>query len=211
VYRYYNGKEHFYTQDGMREINTIDKGSKGNFGYVCEGIAFYAEPDWSDKALPVYRYWNGTDHFYTQNGAAEMKTIKKGEKGQYGFTCEGLGFHVYTNDMNGEAIPLYRYYNGKEHFYTTDGDEIGVTEAGKTGKFNYKCEGVVGYVKEADDQPVYRYFNGTEHFYTTSEDEIGTTIEGETGKGGYKFEKVAFYTFDPNLSDEYRAEAKLYM
>ena len=34
-------------------------------------------------------------------------------------------------------VPFYRYFNGKDHFYTTNGLEIGTVTNGCLGKLNY--------------------------------------------------------------------------
>lgn len=36
-------------------------------GWLYEGIAFYAAFNPLDDHVPLYRAWNGTDHFYTTN------------------------------------------------------------------------------------------------------------------------------------------------
>ena len=95
-------------------------------------------------------------------------------------------------------MPLYRYWNGKDHFYTTNKDEIGTTVEGEKGKHNYTCEGIAGYVMTEGGEPgknipVYRYWGNNDHFYATSSEEIGTITPGETGKYGYQSEGIAFY------------------
>ena len=80
------------------------------------------------------------------------------------------------------AIHLYRYFNGVDHFYTTNSKEIGATFVGLKGKFDYKYEGITGkcLTKQLGNSvPLYRYFNGVDHLYTIHADEIGVT---ETGK-----------------------------
>nr|WP_231503762.1 hypothetical protein [Paenibacillus sp. 1-18] len=37
-------------------------------------------------------------------------------------------------------MPLYRYYNGTDHFYTTDFNELG------NGRSGYSLEGIAGYI-----------------------------------------------------------------
>ena len=43
------------------------------------------------------------------------------------------------------VAPVYRYWNGKEHFYTMNKDEIGVTVAGQKGRHGYTSEGIAFY------------------------------------------------------------------
>ncbi len=96
------------------------------------------------------------------------------------------------------TVPLYRYWNGNDHFYTTNIDEIGTSTPGVTGKHGYKSEGIAGYCfpnAALGTIPLYRYWrpNGSDHFYTTNSGEIGTTTPGQLGKYGYKSEGVACY------------------
>lgn len=104
-----------------------------------------------------------------------------------------------------KKVNLYRYWNKetKDHFYTTNKDEIGTTIPGKTGKYGYKSEGNIGRcfdVPSAKDVPsgmipLYRYWNPKikDHFYTTKKDEIGTVTAGKTGKYGFKSEGITCY------------------
>src|SRR3990167_866712 len=39
-------------------------------------------------------------------------------------------------------IPVFRYWNGRDHFYTTHAGEIGTTTPGHVGHHNHKSEGV---------------------------------------------------------------------
>jgi len=92
----------------------------------------------------VYRYWNGKDHFYTTD-SNEIGVTVQGETGKHNYKCEGILGQVYNVEFP-YTYPIYRYFNGTEHFYTADADEIGTTEKGQKGKANMTCEGVLGYV-----------------------------------------------------------------
>ena len=146
------------------------------------------------NAVPFYRYWNGIDHFYTTNGK-EIGTTVAGVKGHHGYISEGTQCNIYTQQVSG-THPLYRYFNGREHLYTLDKNEIGTIVTGKKGKHGYKSEGVAGYcfaIQKAGTIPLYRYYGNEDHFYTTNTAEIGTTIKGKVGHYGYKSEAVACY------------------
>ena len=143
---------------------------------------------------PVYRYWNGTDHFYTTN-ETEIGTTTTGLKGKYGYTCEGTSAYVSSVKSDGLS-PVYRYWNGVEHFYTTNAFEIGTDVVGVKGKFGYVCEGILGYAPAAGTA-IYRYWNGKEHFYTSNAQEIGTVTQGLKGKYGYVSEGIGFYSLKP--------------
>lgn len=46
-----------------------------------------------------------------------------------------------------QVVPFYRYWNGVEHFYTSNVDEIGATVAGEKGRHGYTCEGIAFYAQ----------------------------------------------------------------
>jgi hypothetical protein len=147
LYRYWNGIEHFYTTNGL-EIGTATAGTSGNHGFTCEGIQCYVNQSQASGTIPLYRYWNGTEHFYTTY-ANEIGTTTTGTLGNYGYTCEGIQCYVYPEQVSG-TVPLYRYWNGTEHFYTTSGlVEIGTVTTGATGN-GYTCEGIQCYVLPAN-------------------------------------------------------------
>ena len=63
----------------------------------------------------------------------------------YRFKSEGVTGFCYPSYIAG-TTPLYRYFNGVEHFYTTSIAEIGTATPGTVGKLGYKSEGVACYV-----------------------------------------------------------------
>ena len=126
-------------------------------------------------AVPFYRYFNGFDHFYTTS-AAEIGTTTHGHLGRHGYRSEGTQCLIHNVQAPG-TVPLYRYYNGKEHFYTTNSHEIGTITPGVVGKHGYRFEGIAGYCYPSQPNiqniPLYRgYIGGGDHFYTTDLNEI---------------------------------------
>ena len=150
VYRYYSDKDHFYTTD-YSEIGTSKWGQLGRSGYTSEGAGFQSllngNPGYGLKVTPVYRYYNGVDHFYTPN-PAEIGTTTPGQIGKGNYKSEGVGFWAFQNANPApriKAIPIHRYYNGVDHFYTHNANEIGTTTMGQKGKGDYKYEGIGWY------------------------------------------------------------------
>jgi len=149
VYRYWieGTHDHFYTHD-INEIGVQHAGEVGKHGYKSEGVAFHVFSLQHHGLVPVHRYWHGAnhDHFYTSN-AAEIGTTTQGQTGNFGYVCEGVLGYVSPTPFHG-SIPVYRYWNEgfKDHFYTSNADEIGTTHEGQVGKHGYKFEGILGYV-----------------------------------------------------------------
>ena len=143
-YRYYNGAEHFYTTDAT-EIGTTTVNVVGDYGYKFEGIAGSIYQAAGAGLVPLYRYYNNKEHFYTTS-AGEIGTTTIGETGKHGYHFEGIAGYCFASPAEGVKA-FHRYYNGKDHFYTTNPEEIGTTTVGSVGKFGYKYEGVACYLK----------------------------------------------------------------
>jgi hypothetical protein len=107
--------------------------------------------------VPLYRYYDGTDHFYTRDGRVPA-----------GHVGEGITCHV-SNTPGPGMVRLLRYYDGTDHMYTIDPNEL----AGNEG---WSSEGDEGYVYAGAAPgaiPLYRYYDGVDHFYTTNWNELG--------------------------------------
>lgn len=145
-----------------------------------------------------YRYFHSSlsNHFYTTN-IIEIGTSFPGLVGRHGYVSEGVACLIYTTQVGG-SVPLYRYFNGRDHFYTTNANEIATTTPGEVGNHGYTSEGIAGYCFPHARQgtvPLYRYYSGSgvDHFYTTNIAEIGTAVPGQAGLHGYTSEGVACY------------------
>lgn len=152
------------------------------------------------SSRPLYRYWQGAvrDHFYTTN-REEIGTTTPGQVGKYGYKSEGVAARIFFSRVR-SSVPLYRYYQPqrRDHFYTTNPNEIGTTKSGVVGRYGYRSEGIAGYCYPKQEQgtiPLYRYWHGavSDHFYTTNIREIGHARPGVKGRYGYVSEGVACY------------------
>jgi hypothetical protein len=146
-YRHTRSNDHFYTTN-INEIGTAFKGLKGRYNYISEGIQCLLYTRKVKGSVPLYRYFKGSvgDHFYTTN-AQEIATTTPGHKGRFGYVSEGITGYCFPHAVHG-TVPLYRYWNGKgsDHFYTTNGGEIGTTIRGHVGRYGYRSEGVTCHV-----------------------------------------------------------------
>lgn len=127
LYRYYNGKKHFYTT-AYSELGA------GKNGWILEKTQGYVLPTNSTIPNTVnlkrYYYAKKDDHFYTVGTSANSN-----------WKYEWVECKVYKSQSSG-TVPLYRYYNPNSfhHFYTTDYRELGPG----TGGFLY--EGIECYI-----------------------------------------------------------------
>mmetsp|Transcript_23367 Transcript_23367/g.37402 ORF Transcript_23367/g.37402 Transcript_23367/m.37402 type:complete len:300 (+) Transcript_23367:138-1037(+) len=92
-------------------------------------------------------------------------------------------------------VPLHRYYNGKDHLYTTNLQEIGtIPEIGSSGRGGYKYDGVACYVSsgpQADLVVLHRVYRkggkeGGDHLYTTNFGEVQRLVSHK----GNSFENI---------------------
>ena len=116
--------------------------------------------------------------------------------GKNGYTSYGTECKLYPTRVPGSR-PLYRYFDGRNHFYTQNAEEIGTIVPGVIGKSKYKSEGIAGYCFPEEHKgtvPFYRYYRYSgqaDHYYTVDVADIGTIIPGTTGHHGYKYEGIA--------------------
>jgi hypothetical protein len=171
----------------------------GEIGDICnaqqgtivgnDGVTYTVQREFSNVAndcivtrpprgpTPLYRYFNGTQHFYTAffgelgNGGA-------------GYTLQGIAGYLYL-DPALNAVPLYRYASLTVggHFYTTFFGELGY------GNSAWKFESIAGFVPTvgaANTGNFYRYLNtrNGDHYYTTNFGELGN------GSGDYVSEGI---------------------
>lgn len=126
--------DHFYTTSVAEAMGAV-----ASRAYVSESVATKVsytattEPN-SCPLIPVYRYYNNkNDHFYTVNQAEG--------NGASGYVSEGIAFFCAANQYEcGATEAFYRYYIGRDHFYTTSVEE-GFSVVSGGGTF----EGVLCY------------------------------------------------------------------
>ena len=124
---------------------------------------------------PLFRYYHPgvVNHFYTTNWN-EIGQVIPGRRGKHGYIAEGIVCLLITRRMSPRRnlVPLYRYYKGGNHFYTTNSGEIGTTRHGQVGRHGYKSEGIAGYCYSKptkDTVPFYRYYKAILENYDVAE------------------------------------------
>ena len=119
----------------------------GNYGYISEGTVSLIHTSPVAGSCFLYRYAiHGVEHFYTTN-PHEIGTTTAGQVGKHGYISEGIAGHCFPTQKAG-TVPLYRYWqpSNRDHFYTTNANEIGTCTPGVVGKYGYISEGVACYV-----------------------------------------------------------------
>jgi len=139
----------------------------------------HAAPASGNGATPVklYRLVN-KDYLYLTSQSDVQKA-----QSQYGYKLEGVAGYVYAPNADGSDTPpvdgtsaVYRWNNGKEHFYTADKNEkpSGYTLEGIQFFAYAQASDLVGasFPKGYGPTAFYRLTNGTIHFYTGSTQEL---------------------------------------
>jgi len=129
VYRWWNGRDHFYTPQVYGELAP-------DAGYNFEGAPFVLFPGGTANTARFFRWFNSHsgDHFYTTNPDGELAPDS-------GYVYEGSIGNIATLQIAG-TIPLFRWYHPRsgDHFYTTD-------PAGELAPASgYVAEGTAGFV-----------------------------------------------------------------
>jgi len=187
VTRYYHDgqHDHHYTANPGENV--------AQHGYKHEGVLGHIAVNQVPGTIPVFRYYSeqSKDHFFTTN-PQEIGTTTQGQTGNHGYKSEGiLG---YAFQAHGSTFaPVFRYWHDghKDHFYTTNGGEIGVTNHGQVGNHGYASEGTAFYVSQhalPGLVPINRYYHegSHDHHYTANQNE-------NVSQHGYKHEGVLGY------------------
>ncbi|PWW17112.1 MAC/perforin domain-containing protein [Chryseobacterium sp. AG844] len=118
------------------------------------------------NTIPIYRYYNGVDHYYTKIAGSYS-----------GYSFEGTEFHAFLYKAP-NTVPIYRYWNGKDHYYTkTPGYYPGYVDEGI--EFNAFA------TQQPNTVPIYQYWNGKDHYYSRS----------SVTPSGYIKEGIEFYAY----------------
>jgi hypothetical protein len=167
--------------------------------WAYEGIQCYVAINAIANHVPLYRAWNGKDHFYTANKSEYDGLPQKYQR-------EGVACYVAPSQLEAH-VPLHRLYKGHkdDHFYTTSTIE----KNNAVQRLGYVDEGIAGYVQSSPDAnhvPFYRAYHPAiaDHFYTTSMAEI-ESVAPEIGKNRLK------EVLENELDDYMKGGCKIYL
>ena len=171
--------------------------------WAYEGVQCYVATEPIANHVPLYRSFNGADHFYTTNQNEYDNLPEK-------YHREGIACCVASSQLPGH-VALYRLYRkrGDDHFYTTDENEKN-TAVQNNG---YVEEDIIGYCQSnetahANHIPFYRAYHPgiVDHFYTTSITEIESVAPKISKDDLKKFLAAGLFIYSVNGCRFYLAD-----
>lgn len=148
-----------------------------NFGWLYEGIAFYAADIAKTGSVPVYRLRKDNLHYYTAN-QTEYTTLKNTS----GWVDEGIRFYVFPASASNTSHKIYKLYNSStgNYYWVPDGSQKdSLLSSGytvQTSVFN-SFSGVISPPSvSAGRDNIYSLQNGIEYFYSSNLNEVESAI-----------------------------------
>src|SRR5687768_5322905 len=83
------------------------------------GLPLISSAQQEFEYVPLFRHFNGQDHFYTSS-AHESEEVQK-----FSYKYESIAAHLY-NSKKPNSIDLYRMFSktARDHFYTANFNEM---------------------------------------------------------------------------------------
>lgn len=164
--------------------------------WIYEGVECFVAKELITGHVPVYRAWNGSDHFFTSS-LSEYNGLSSR------YNREGIAFYIANYPMS-DHVHLFRLYNSNldDHFYCTSV----VERDDAKNNHGYVLEGIIGYVIPSSmplisegHVPLFRAYHAGfhDHFYTISAEEIqaaGSALVGGRSVGWLKVETFGYTT-----------------
>ncbi len=158
-----------------------------SYGWIDEGIDFYASSTQKSGTVPIHRLLNNNTHYYTADQSEYSSLLSAG-----GWIDEGVPFYVYPSTTSTNASHgIYRLYNSSlnQHYWTLDENMktylINTGYSLESSPFN-TFSGLVDLPIPATGRiNIYGLKENVGHFYTTSLPELESVV-----KRGYPYDGV---------------------
>lgn len=172
----------FLTTSKSELINAII-----SYGWVNEGISFYASQSQRTGMVPVYRLRLASRHFYTSDQSDYTEKITTG-----GWADEGVLFYAYPPTLSSNAAhKIYKLYNPTTDLYYLTNDNAKKNSLISAGyiidldSFNTISGLATLPLPSTGRSNVYVLRNGSRYIHTSSITELDNAI-----KLGYIYERV---------------------
>lgn len=151
---------------------------------------------------PVYRFWSGSTHFYTQlPEERDLLTTDKDFKDVWGY--EGAQFVTGVFDVNANkcmsGTPAYRFWSNsmQTHFYAESEEIKNLVEEQWADAWDYEKIAFCVELEQVEGTvPMYRFWSESlgKHFYTISETDMQTIKDNWSDI--WAFESIVFYAYE---------------
>ena len=165
-----------------------------SYGWINEGIEFYASNTQQPNTVPVYRIQKSGKHYFTADQSEYNSMVSTG-----GWSDEGIAFYEPASTASNTSHIIYRLQNPSNgnYYWTTDGSQrdllksTGYTQ--EVSPFN-SFSGIASLPStDAGRNNIYRLQNGPNFFYTINVNELEAVI-----KSGYSYNGVITTTSTAN-------------
>ncbi|MEO5949059.1 MAG: hypothetical protein ABIP74_01525 [Candidatus Saccharimonas sp.] len=176
-----------------------------SYGWIDEGIDFYASGTQKAGTVPIHRLLNNNRHYYTADQSEYNSLLSAG-----GWIDEGTPFYVYPSATSANVShAIYRLYNStlKKHEWTLDENTktylINSGYSLEATPFNTLSSLVDLPIPAAGRVNIYTLGGYSGNFYTTSFAELESVV-----KGGYSYKGVLTTATEANTGTPiYRLQA----
>lgn len=149
-----------------------------NFGWIYEGVAFYATQTQRKDTVPVYRLRQSNQHYYTTD-QSEYNSMKNSGS----WIDEGISFYVYpsttSTNISHKVFRLYNSTLGRRYWSVDENKKDSLISMGYTLESN-AFNGFSGLadlpIPTTGRINIYRLQGGGKYFYTPSLYELETAI-----------------------------------
>ena len=156
------------------------------YGWINEGIAFYASDTAKPNTVPTYRLQKNGRHFYTVD-QSEYNTMKTSG----GWNDEGVAFYALPAASNNTSHKTYRLYNPStnRYYWTTEDAKRNylktVGYSTEVNTFNLFSGAASVPTTTVGINNIYQLKSNASYFYTSSLTEVDTVV-----RAGYAYEGV---------------------
>lgn len=151
------------------------------------------------KAIPLYRCWNGTVHWYTTNAAERNNWLASG------FNDEGIACYVSPAPLP-YTVPLYKCMLYNDMYYATSAAERDAV----MGQYGFSYQGIEGYAIPANNTS-YGDVNVNRWYHPESDHSDGWEwLSGEPFVSAAEMDRHHFYQVDAASIPGYNYEGVVF-
>lgn len=157
---------------------------------------------------PIYRFWSGQTHFYTQSVEDRDLLTNNAQFAHWSYEGAQLvaGEYNTTTEECEAGTPVYRFWSPtmQTHFYAESEEIKNYVEATWADAWDYEQIAFCAELEEvAGTTPVYRFWSESlgKHFYTISETDMQTIRDNWADV--WTYESTVFYAYEFDKTSQF--------